>query len=134
LRQQELEEQEAGQKRKKAKKDFESWLRNEEATIHEKFERQIAALLRTPFWHYCLLGGVTTSLILVFFTVISEVTGILDNIFSGFPEIIMSIVFFGLILGYIFRWASEDQRWRSKKYMSLESQRDEELAAARASE
>lgn len=42
LHQQELEKQEAGRKREKAKKDFESWLRNEEATIHEKFQRQIA--------------------------------------------------------------------------------------------
>lgn len=55
LHQQELKEQETRRKQAKAEKGIEDWLCNEEATIREKFERQIAASSPPrPFWHYWL--------------------------------------------------------------------------------
>lgn len=121
LHQQELEEQETRRKREKAEKDVEDRLRNEEAIIREKFERQIAASFPPrPFWNYWLGGGILVAIALgIFVPKISVGAGFMLSVIGGG------------IAGFFLQEYFEKKRKRSNSYISLERQRDEELAAVR---
>ena len=124
LHQQEREEQEAGRRREKAKKDFERWVRNEEATVREKFKPQIeASFPPSPFWHYWLGGG-----ILVAFALALLGTKISDG------ALIMLSVIGGGLAGFFLQEYFEKERKQSIEGSELVRQRDEALAAVQAKE
>jgi len=122
LYQQELDRR----KREKTEKEVEDWLRNEEVTIREKFERQIAASFHPhPFWPYWLGSGILVAIALgIFEAKISVGGGFMLSVIGG------SIAAF--FLQDYFEKKFEEKHKRSIVYISLERQRDEELAAVRA--
>jgi len=125
LYQQKLEEQETRRKREKVEKDFDDWVRNEEATIREKFERQIAApFLPRPFWEYWLSCGVLVAIAL----------GILGIFEADIPVSagLMLAIIGGGIAGFFLQEYVE--KLPKHLIISLERQRDKELAAVRTRE
>lgn len=122
LHQQELEKQEASRKREKAKKDFENWLRNEEATIHEKYERLIAETFSPrPFGPFWLMVGI----------LLLSTLALLDTEIPVGQELtwgLFLLVFFGGIVAFFLNLYFEKKDIQS----CLLKQRDEELAVVRA--
>lgn len=122
LFQQQLQEKEAQRKQKQAEQEIENRTRAEESAIRQKYEKQFEITFPPrPFWNYWI-GGSSLSLI---------------GISMMSPKGIEAGTFFlaaivGAILGTFLQSHFEDRRKQSSTYVSLEKQRDEELALARA--
>ena len=119
LHQRELEAIGLKRKSEKEQKELEDRFRNEEATIRKQFDERIAASFpRRSFWVYWLWGG-----ILVFIGVVN-----FKSLKMSDGGLVISSVVFGALAGWCMQIYFESKRTRSRSYIALEKQRDEELA------
>jgi hypothetical protein len=122
LYQQELREKEAQLKRQQAEKEIENRLLSEESTVRQKYAQQLATRFPPrPFWNYWI-GGSVLSLI--------GISMLLPKVSDGGAFILAAMS--GAILGAFLQNFFEDKRKQSSSYISLEKQRDEEVASVRA--
>lgn len=122
LFQQQLQEKEAQRKQKQAEQEIENRIRTEESAIRQKYEKQFEATFPPrPFWNYWI-GASSVS-----FIGISMLTPK-----SPEPGAFILAALLGAILGAFLQSFLENRLKQSNPYLTLEEQRDKELAAARA--